>query len=161
MGKKPNDEDLLEKAIRDDIEAEDPEDGWGPVAVIPDYKKTFSRTKRWEKAPLLQTNVKDGEDLCQAISDGAVKVVLDAIQRGKFEFRDIEAITSALIVLALKDGQNPDTRAKISSITAQLNRLTGVVRSRMFIEIQEDTAKKVSRIEMKLRQLKSDRKGNK
>lgn len=115
------------------------------------------KQRHFRSEPLLVT---DGytpteiEKYVESITNGSLFVMSEAIQRGKFTFRDIEALTAALIVMGLRDGENQATLNKISAVTQQLNRLTAVVRARTMVEIQEKTADRVDKIERKLRNLK-------
>ena len=94
------------------------------------------------------------EQLADQIMRKALDKTNEAVQRGKFELHDLEAITAACLATAMQAGERDKVRSKVASIMNVLQKLTGIVKAREEIEIQKEMSDKVSSIEGQVEKIK-------
>lgn len=94
------------------------------------------------------------DQLADQIMRKALARTNDAVQRGRFEITDLEAITAACLATAMQAGEKSRTRAKITIISNLIRSLTGIIKTRDEVEIQRQMAEKVTKIEEQIVKIK-------
>lgn len=82
-----------------------------------------------------------------------LSVVEEAINRGQFELKDVEAISAGLIVVGLRAGEKQRTRNKINSVDKQINRIMQLIKIREELDVQKQINAHVKDLESKIEAL--------
>ena len=82
-----------------------------------------------------------------------LSVVEEAITRGQFELKDVEAISAGLIVVGLRAGEKQRTRNKINSVDKQINRIMQLIKIREELDVQRQINAHVKDLESKIEAL--------
>jgi hypothetical protein len=82
-----------------------------------------------------------------------MRAVDEAIQRGRFNYTDIEKITAALAVLVLHPNADQNTYKTSTAMGAHLDRLIRLIQSRETVEMTAETVQRIRTIEDALTEL--------
>ena len=110
-------------------------------------------------SPLLITDNATPEELDELVTKmrvAGMRAVDEAIQRGKFQYTDIEKITAALAVLVLHPNADKTTYQTSSAMGAHLDRLIRLIQSRETVEMSAETVQRIRSIEDALVELSND-----
>jgi hypothetical protein len=108
--------------------------------------------------PMLVTDnmsVDEMQNLVEKVRLGGLRAVDVAIQRGRFEFSDIEAITAALAVMLLNPMCSPQVAKISSALNPHLDRLAKLIKDRDLVELNEESADRIREIEAALQEMAS------
>jgi hypothetical protein len=100
-------------------------------------------------------SVDEMQNLVEKVRLGGLRAVDAAIQRGRFEFSDIEAITAALAVMLLNPMCSPQVAKISSALNPHLDRLAKLIKDRDLVELNEESADRIREIETALQEMAS------
>lgn len=109
--------------------------------------------------PLLVTDNMSEDDLKHLVDKvriGGMRAIDTAIQRGRFQFSDIEAITAALAVMLLNPMADPSIFKISSALNSHLDRLTKLIKDRDTVELNAEAADRIKQIETTLTEMLSN-----
>ncbi len=151
-------------------------DNYDPVSApdSPKFQMTEGRTQLLQEiirdipkknvepepyTPMLITDNPSKEEmnaLVEKMRIGGMRAVDKAIQRGRFTFSDVEAITAALAVMVLHPSANRQVLQISSAVGQHMDRLIKLIQARETVEINEETADRIKQIEAALMELTND-----
>jgi hypothetical protein len=93
------------------------------------------------------------QELVEKVRIGGMKAIDAAIQRGRFQFSDIESITAALGVMLLNPMADPQIFRVSSALNPHLDRLSRLIKDRDTVELNEESAERIKQIEAALQDM--------
>ena len=83
----------------------------------------------------------------------ALRVLDEAIQRGKFTFHDVESVTAAMAAEVLRPGADKEGFRVSAAVGAHLDRLIKLIQARETVEMNAETVDRIRVIEDALMEL--------